>query len=261
MATSSLGFDNFFSTTLNGAISDSDLTITLNAVPTASEGFLVIEPDNASKREIIYYTSKGASTVTVPSGAGNGRGYDGTTATSHSDGVDVIMAPVAAMFEALQDGSGLASGFALPSGSVDPEDLTSGAGTSWTWQDWTPSYTNITVGDGTVVAKYAQIGKTVHFFWSIVVGSTSAVTNGHTISLPVTAASRYGTSNAYSPIGLAYTNDITGNAHAGWVRANSTTVMQPTWGTAGSGSQQTATFPINEATGDTYVVTGTYEAA
>lgn len=110
MATSSLGFENFFSTTLNGAISDTDLTINLNSVPTPSEGFLVIEPDNASKREVVYYTSKGASSVTAPSGAGNGRGYDGTTATSHSDGATVIMAPVAAMFEALQDLSAVADG-------------------------------------------------------------------------------------------------------------------------------------------------------
>ncbi len=106
MATPSLGFDNFFSTTLNGAISDTDLTITLNAVPTASEGFLVLEGDNASKREVIYYTSKGASTVTCPSGAGNGRGYDGSTASSHADGAGVVMSIVAAQLEALQDFSG-----------------------------------------------------------------------------------------------------------------------------------------------------------
>jgi len=110
MATTNLGFDNFLNTTLSSDINDTDVDIPLDSVPSASEGFLVIEPNSAANREIIYYTSKTASKVVVPSGAGNGRGYDGTTASSHSSGVQVIAAPVAAMFEALQDASGINDG-------------------------------------------------------------------------------------------------------------------------------------------------------
>ena len=110
MATASLGFENFFETTLSSGVNDTVTTIPLTNVPTPSEGFLVIDPDTPASREVIYYTSKGGSDVTVPSGSGNGRGYDGSTATSHSSGTKVIMAPIAAMFEALQDGTGLASG-------------------------------------------------------------------------------------------------------------------------------------------------------
>jgi len=71
--------------------------------PIPSEGFLVIEGTVEAKREIIYYTSKDGTSVTCPSGAGNGRGYDGTTAVSHLQGAAVVMAPVGAMFDQLGD--------------------------------------------------------------------------------------------------------------------------------------------------------------
>jgi hypothetical protein len=98
--TTNITFQNFFSTTLSADITDTATDIFLNAVPNGSEGFLVIEPDSTSNREIIYYTSKTALKVTVPSVA-DGRGQDDTTAHSHVTGSTVIMAPVAAYYEAL----------------------------------------------------------------------------------------------------------------------------------------------------------------
>ena len=98
-----IGHQSFYQSQLTSDISDTDLIIPLDEVPIPSEGFLVIESTVEAKREIIYYTSKDGTSVTVPSGAGNGRGYDGTTAVSHLQGVDVIMAPVGVMFEELGD--------------------------------------------------------------------------------------------------------------------------------------------------------------
>jgi len=98
-----IGHQSFYQTALTSGITSGDLVIPLDTVPTPSEGFLVIESTVEAKREIIYYTSKDATTVTVPSGAGNGRGYDGTTAVSHLQGATVIMAPVGVMFEKLGD--------------------------------------------------------------------------------------------------------------------------------------------------------------
>lgn len=100
MATSALGYQSFYQAQLTSAISASDLTIPLDVVPTPSEGFLVIESTSPTKREIIYYTSKTASAVVCPSG---GRGYDGTTASTHTQNSIVIMAPVAAMFSSMRD--------------------------------------------------------------------------------------------------------------------------------------------------------------
>lgn len=102
--TNNLAFDNFYSSTLSSTITASDTVIYVNALPTASEGYLVIEPDSSSNREIIYYTSKGANFVTCPSVA-TGRGVGGTTAVSHNSGSTVQMNTVAEMFEDIQGGT------------------------------------------------------------------------------------------------------------------------------------------------------------
>lgn len=68
-------------------------------------------------------------------------------------------------------------------------------GTAWKqvdydlgWQDYTPTITGVTIGNGTVTARYWQRGKTVVAEALITLGSTSAVTGAVTITLPVTAA-------------------------------------------------------------------------
>ena len=45
--------------------------------------------------------------------------------------------------------------------------------TGGAWQTWTPTYNNLTVGNGTVTCGYKQIGKTVTFRWIFQLGSTS----------------------------------------------------------------------------------------
>lgn len=99
--TSNLAFQNFYSATLTADITASSTDIFLDTVPTGTEGFLVIEPDSSTAREIIYYNTKTATKVTCPSVA-DGRGQDSTTAGAHLTGSTVIMAPIAAMFNALR---------------------------------------------------------------------------------------------------------------------------------------------------------------
>lgn len=103
MATPNLDFQNFYSSTLSSTITAADTTIYLNSLPTPSEGYLVIDPDNSATKEIIYYTSKGANFVTVPTSGG--RGVGGTTAVAHSSGATVNMNNVAEMWTAIKDGS------------------------------------------------------------------------------------------------------------------------------------------------------------
>jgi len=105
--TPSVGWQNKFSTTLTSGITSTDTTIPLNALPTPSEGFLVIEPDSSTNWEVIYYTSKTGSAVVCTSAA-NGRGVDDSTAISHSQGATVRMDTTAGMFEALQGATALA---------------------------------------------------------------------------------------------------------------------------------------------------------
>jgi hypothetical protein len=54
------------------------------------------------------------------------------------------------------------------------------------WTSFTPGFFNLTLGNGTVSAKYCQIGKTVHYAGKIVFGSTTSVTGTPIgVTLPV----------------------------------------------------------------------------
>jgi len=97
-----IGMQDFFTTTLSAAVSDAtDLTIYLNSVPTETEGYLVIDYSNSSKREIIFYNAVGANYVAVPA---DGRGQGSTTAQAHDLGADVRMNMVSGYFDVLKDG-------------------------------------------------------------------------------------------------------------------------------------------------------------
>jgi hypothetical protein len=64
-------------------------------------------------------------------------------------------------------------------------------GTAWesigggTYTSYTPAFTGLTVGNGTVSTSYAQIGKFVHFVGSLTFGSTTAMSTNPQTSLPV----------------------------------------------------------------------------
>lgn len=105
MATQKLRFDDFdnnFSKTLSSAINDTDLTIYLSGVPAkATEGYLVLNSDDLSKYEIIYFNVVGANYVSVP--ASGGRGQGGTSARAHDAGAPVKMYFLGEHFKALRD--------------------------------------------------------------------------------------------------------------------------------------------------------------
>lgn len=96
-----LALDNFFSASLTSDITSTSTDIPMDAIPNAAQGFLVIDPDSASNREIIFYNSKTSLKVTVPSVA-DGRGQGSTTAASHTSGTTVIMAYTSGILAALQ---------------------------------------------------------------------------------------------------------------------------------------------------------------
>jgi hypothetical protein len=60
------------------------------------------------------------------------------------------------------------------------------SGGSVTYTTWSPSFTNFTLGNGTLVARYGTSGKFVTFNIGIQLGSTSSVSGGITFSLPKT---------------------------------------------------------------------------
>lgn len=146
--------------------------------------------------------------------------------------------------------------------AVTPAKLTAGAGSTWVWQAWTPTFTNWTIGTGgsaNTTATYCQIGKTVFFRISSVLGSSGqSVGNNPTFTMPVTATSH---TSAVFPIGtMAVTNG--GNAHNGWVTwATTTTVALRTWDVNNDQGAVTSTTPFTWAAGGAFFAEGFYEAA
>lgn len=132
------------------------------------------------------------------------------------------------------------------------------------WASWTPTWTNLTVGNGTVVARYDQLGKTVHCRLSLVFGSTTAITGGVIFSLPVTRAA-YGGTNGITPLGTATLFDTPGAAYLGTVQNLSTTTARiralNAAGTYLSTDTLSATVPFTWAVGDEIAAEFVYEAA
>lgn len=95
---SNFAWQNFFEAQLDSDITDTDTDIPMNSVPTPSEGVLVLDYDVPAKREIIFYNSKTASKVVATQ-----RGFDSTSAVSHTSGAKVRMAPIAAFMKYVKD--------------------------------------------------------------------------------------------------------------------------------------------------------------
>ena len=133
------------------------------------------------------------------------------------------------------------------------------------WFNYTPTYTNFTLGNGTVVASFQQLGKTIHTKFLITLGSTSSVTGGGVaISLPVTSSS-----TAYrafvTPIGVGGAYDSGGLLYHGEVFWGSTTTVRvrifETSSTYGTVGDITSTVPFTFGTDDQIYASFTYEAA
>ena len=128
------------------------------------------------------------------------------------------------------------------------------------WTTWTPTYTRLTIGNGTVTARYQQIGKTVNFYWSLVWGSTTSVTNFPAISAPITPAI---TTVDYA-VGTGILRDATGLDYQ--INSQiSNGVIYLSLARSDGGFlyyyQLDNTTPVTWTTSDRWTVTGTYEVA
>lgn len=131
-----------------------------------------------------------------------------------------------------------------------------------TYQSYTPSYTNITLGSGSTTAfKYTQIGKQIHVEFGFILGTSPSVTGEIKFSLPQTANS----SNSAWTSGTATLYDSSaGKVFTGYVIIiDSTTaalrVYQNNTGTEITGNTVNATVPYTWASGDVATGNFTYE--
>ena len=125
------------------------------------------------------------------------------------------------------------------------------------WSTWTPTIVSWTQGNGTVVAVYEQVGRTVNCFVSIVWGTTSSGFIA-TVSLPKTAA-------RIESIGAGYIGDSAVLGYPALVVVNTTTTVSifahNAAATYAAATAISATIPFTFATSDFVRFSLTYEAA
>jgi hypothetical protein len=146
-------------------------------------------------------------------------------------------------------------------GSIDPEHLTAGTGSSWVWQTWAPTLTNLS-GGTLNYAKFIQDGKTVQFRFKYTLAS-AGVSGLIRVTLPVTSV--YVGSAEIIP-GSVMLLDIGTSAFSGvMVPASATAFDIKVYGAAGTyvnlDASTSSTIPHTWASGDVIYCAGSYEAA
>lgn len=132
------------------------------------------------------------------------------------------------------------------------------------WTSYTPTWTalstNPTLGNGTLTGYYIQLGKTVFFRIQLAFGSTTTAGNGNwSLTLPTTQ-----NHPNLSPIGNVMVSDA---STATYSFGTAVTTISALGGGADKFISYVGSNPIGSgspwawATGDSYSITGTYEAA
>jgi hypothetical protein len=128
------------------------------------------------------------------------------------------------------------------------------------WTSWTPTWTNLTVGNGILTARYVKVGKFVAFNLQLVFGSTTAITGTDvSASVPVSQAAANG---VFSGSGLfldtgtavipAFVEISGGQIYMRGIRTDAT---YASW------ALLTTTVPFTWTTNDAIRASGIYEAA
>ena len=131
-----------------------------------------------------------------------------------------------------------------------------------TVQAYTPTFTNLTVGNGGLAGIYTQIEKTVYGQIVLTLGSTSSVGNDALVSLPVTGRSN----TINTPIGNFMCQDASAGVFNSGVLAMQTTssmkiLIQNAAGTFVQNVGTTAGAPFAWTNGDVLYFNFIYAAA
>lgn len=159
--------------------------------------------------------------------------------------------------QSFNSGNGFNDGILMPRHFSNNGTPNTSLDTYVAWTSYTPTWTAFTVGNGTVNAKFQQVGKTVNFKIDVIAGSTTAATASVVVSLPVPAAALVG---AAEPAGLTNYNGFFGP----FVLNNTTSGIIRWYQLSGSGIIQYNIGPSSPSAlsaGSEVHVFGSYEAA
>lgn len=128
--------------------------------------------------------------------------------------------------------------------------------------NYTPTWTNLTIGNGTNASRFSMSGKRVNYRLVFILGSTSSVGTGPRVTLPIAASSTYSDGHemisgmildqgsAYIPGGVIWASSTTADLYA---RNSTASYVYLT--------ACTASIPMVWTTTDSIKMSGTYEAA
>ena len=146
---------------------------------------------------------------------------------------------------------------------LDSDRYESWSGSAWiqvitpgAWVAFTPTFTNVNLGNGTVSAKYSKIGRTVHLSLFFTLGSTSSITGWMSFNLPLAPDSNTVLN------GVVSFNDNGVGAFPGYLQRGGSVCYLNVFGTAGAVANQSfssATNPFTWVSSDSFSVALTYE--
>lgn len=265
-------FDNTNQLTVKGT----KLTLQDDSDTSKQAQFLMSSITTANTRS---YTLPDASTTIVGTGTTqtltnktltsptiNGGTLDNATITvdsiaGHSVGTTVTVANLQIASGVLNSANAVTS-TSIATGAVQPLALVAGTGSGWAWSTWSPTWSNLTTGNGTQVARYIQMGKTVVGQINFTFGTTSSISGSVTFTLPVTSVSSYLSAN---PIGMADCFNTGVASFSGTVSwATTTTALIQVANVASTYATDTvlsSTIPFAWTTGSRLALSIMYEAA
>lgn len=127
---------------------------------------------------------------------------------------------------------------------------------------WTPTWTNLTVGSGSVEYHYRQVGKWVDIYLRFRYGAGSAVGTSPQFTLPAALASYYGTTDDALPLHCEIRDAATTSRVGRLTRGSTTSIAVISyWNSTPAPASITSTAPWTWTTNDEIAVWGTYEAA
>jgi hypothetical protein len=130
------------------------------------------------------------------------------------------------------------------------------------WIDYTPTWTNLTVGNAVQDFRYIKVNKFISVVGVITLGSTSSITGTLSFTLPQTAVT-YASAN--ERFGVGTFEDAGTDAYDAWVLYGSTTTARLrvplASGTYINTTAVSSTVPFTWTTSDRISVNFIYEAA
>lgn len=126
------------------------------------------------------------------------------------------------------------------------------------WSTWTPTWANLTVGNGTVTAKYVLSGGTVLWRMSLVLGSTSTVGTGPYFTLPLQAVTEGASDATYSST-ATYIHTSVPNIYNGVAQVDFGGSVVWLYRMVEAQTAVTATTPFTWTSGDIMRAQGFYE--